>query len=344
MDPKTTLFLQNKPKFNSYTETVHPQKICKGLMDIREQLRVEWLTDLPVMKDEDAMFELAVQKLEAAQDAALSNPDTPSAQPSAKQQIVGDKNDRHNLPADDPLAWLPPPLDGDVPEGLEEFARQERAAEATGGMVQFDGAALDAPAGGGFSLLRDDMMLLGIRGDQSSTPLRSKNYDVLKKAATYIAVTRLMQKWQRDQGKEGALQWFSLQWHDKYKDLLEQDSGRHLSDRFLSTLVRSPAVAVQAPKAGTLHMVAPAHLALEILKERASVTKDFMHFLQSDAVADGHTQLQRQLLVRSLDAGARAASPSAFSQHGPNLWEENDPEREELDSIWKPKKREDDIK
>ena len=121
---------------------------------------------MPVMKDEDAMFELAVQQLEAAQDAALSNPDTPSAQPSAKQQIVGDKNDRHNLPADDPLAWLPPPLDGDVPEGLEEFARQERAAEATGGMVQFDGAALDAPAGGGFSLLRDDMMLLGIRGDQ----------------------------------------------------------------------------------------------------------------------------------------------------------------------------------
>ena len=27
-----------------------------GLMDIREQLKIEWLTDLPVMKEEDAMF------------------------------------------------------------------------------------------------------------------------------------------------------------------------------------------------------------------------------------------------------------------------------------------------
>jgi hypothetical protein len=25
-------------------------------MDIREQLKIEWLTDLPVMKEEDAMF------------------------------------------------------------------------------------------------------------------------------------------------------------------------------------------------------------------------------------------------------------------------------------------------
>ena len=208
---------------------------------------------------------------------------------------MGDKNARHNLPPDvydDPLAWLPPPLDGDVPEGLEEFAQQERAAEATGGMMQFDASgATNSP----FSLLRDDMMLLGVRGDQSSTPLRAKNYDVLKKAATYIAVTRLMHTWQRDQKKEGAMAWFSLQWHDKYKELLEQDSGRHLSDRFLSTLVRSPAVAVQAPKAGTLHMVTPAHLALEIIEERQKVVKGFLKYLQSTAVQDAHIQLQVSL-------------------------------------------------
>jgi hypothetical protein len=65
---------QNKPKFNSYTETVHPQKICKGLMEIREQLQLEWVTDLPVMEEEDAFFRLAVKKLEAAEDAALDPP------------------------------------------------------------------------------------------------------------------------------------------------------------------------------------------------------------------------------------------------------------------------------
>jgi len=37
---KDNPFLQDQPKFNSYMETVHPQKICKGLMDIREQVCV----------------------------------------------------------------------------------------------------------------------------------------------------------------------------------------------------------------------------------------------------------------------------------------------------------------
>ena len=55
--------------------------------------------------------------------------------------------------------------------------------------------------------VRDDLNTVGLRSLQSSTPLRSKNYDVLKKAATYIAVKRLMSaEWARTRGKEGALQ------------------------------------------------------------------------------------------------------------------------------------------
>ena len=37
---KDNPYLQQQPRYNSYTETIHPQKICKGLIEIREQLKV----------------------------------------------------------------------------------------------------------------------------------------------------------------------------------------------------------------------------------------------------------------------------------------------------------------
>lgn len=92
---------------------------------------------------------------------------------------------------------------------------------------------------------------------------------MLKKAATYIAVKRLMADWARTRGMEGALQWFSNQWEDKYRELFQRDSGRHLADRFLSDLVSRPAVAVKLVESDSLHMVTPQELAMAILEERA---------------------------------------------------------------------------
>ena len=37
------------PKYNSYKETIHPQKVCKGIMDIREQLKVRLVVVVVVL-------------------------------------------------------------------------------------------------------------------------------------------------------------------------------------------------------------------------------------------------------------------------------------------------------
>jgi hypothetical protein len=56
-----------------------------------------------------------------------------------------------------------PKIDGgDVPAGLEDMARQQRAAEAVGGMMNFNEDDEHTS-----SLVRDDIMLLGIRGGLS---------------------------------------------------------------------------------------------------------------------------------------------------------------------------------
>jgi len=341
---KDNPFLQDQPKFNSYMETVHPQKICKGLMDIREQIKVEWLTDLPVMKEEDAMFREAYRQLLEEQEASLLKPnsDEMGKVEEAKKSKENDvyKYGDWGWNEKDKYDWLPDVNAEDVP-GLEEMARQQRAAEATGGMVQFDNEG--EPGAQGYSLLRDDIMVLGIRGDQSSTPLRSKNYDVLKKASTFIAVKRLMTRWARDSKMEGALQWFNLQWHDKYKELLESDSGRHAADRFLSVLAGSPAVAVSAVKADTLQMVTPAQLAMAIIEERQEIVEIFLSWLDTDEIEAGHTALQRELLMRSFSPDAQAKSMPVFKETSKGVEPERDGGeiREDLDSIWKPKKSKD---
>jgi len=84
---KDNPYLQQQPKYNYYMETVHPQKVCKGLMDIREQLRVEWLTDLPVMHAEDELFEEAFRRLEEAQEAAMIKMDSNSSTRTFRRRL-----------------------------------------------------------------------------------------------------------------------------------------------------------------------------------------------------------------------------------------------------------------
>jgi len=227
-----------------------------------------------------------------------------------------------------------------VPAGLEGLARMQRAQEATGGMIQFDDEVED-PEGVGLSLVRDDLNTVGLRSLQSSTPLRSKNYDLLKKAATYIAVQRLMAAWDRDSSMAGVLQWFSLQWHDKYKEPFQQDSGRHLADRFLTNLISSPSVAVRVVASDTLFMVSPPQLAMAIVDERARVVESFISWLETPAVEDGHRALERNLLARSLAAPADdALPPRAGEPSTPVASSEGSMGGEDLERIWKPPKEE----
>jgi len=52
---KDNPYLQQQ-RFHTYNETIHPQKICKGIMEIREQVAKEWIEDIEFVKMEDAIF------------------------------------------------------------------------------------------------------------------------------------------------------------------------------------------------------------------------------------------------------------------------------------------------
>ncbi len=43
-------------RFTSYNETIAPQKICKGILEIREQLVAEWIEDLALIPLDNAQF------------------------------------------------------------------------------------------------------------------------------------------------------------------------------------------------------------------------------------------------------------------------------------------------
>lgn len=153
---KDNPYLQQQPTYNYYMETVHPQKICKGVMEIREQLKLEWITDLPVMREEDDLFKDAFQRLKEAQEDAMMNLDssrstrTLSRRPGSKEKMDKQKQDEEKYGK-----WDWDSYDavgggddvGDVPAGLEEVARMQRAQEATGGMIQFDGPDQEEAAG-----------------------------------------------------------------------------------------------------------------------------------------------------------------------------------------------------
>ena len=351
---KNNPYLQSQPKYNSYKETIHPQKVCKGLLEIREQLQAEWLSDLPVMEEEDALFAHAVRTLEEEQEDMLQNEKQGGEEgvgrtATLKRRGLRDsagKSDEDNDEAtrkfgkwnwDHYKDMVDAAGEADTPEALEGLDREQTAfAEATGGMVDLDDGAAN--------LVRDDIMTIGVRSDQQSSPLRSKNYDVLKKAATYIAVKRCMDKWTSQPETEGAAKWFEQQWLDKHRAAFEGDSGRYLSDRFLTDIAAQPAVAVTTERAGTLHMVTPPKLAMDILAARSEVVKTFLAWLGTDAVQEQHSSLQRALIARSLASkglpddpkavAAAAAAAEACLAKGQNEGDEG----EDIMDIWKPKK------
>ena len=43
-------------RFTSYNETIAPQKICKGILEIREQLVLEWIEDLCLIPQDNSQF------------------------------------------------------------------------------------------------------------------------------------------------------------------------------------------------------------------------------------------------------------------------------------------------
>jgi hypothetical protein len=53
-------------RFTSYCETIAPQKICKGIMEIREQLAAEWIDDLSLIPQDNAQFIIDQQKNQTA--------------------------------------------------------------------------------------------------------------------------------------------------------------------------------------------------------------------------------------------------------------------------------------
>ena len=86
-------YLQEQPKYNYYMETIHPQKVCKGVMDIREQLKTEWLMDLPVMREEDELFKEAFRRLEQEQEADMKSWDSSTSTRTLRRRL-GSKEER----------------------------------------------------------------------------------------------------------------------------------------------------------------------------------------------------------------------------------------------------------
>mmetsp|Transcript_88304 Transcript_88304/g.250271 ORF Transcript_88304/g.250271 Transcript_88304/m.250271 type:complete len:132 (+) Transcript_88304:1-396(+) len=117
------------------------------------------------------------------------------------------------------------------------------------------------------------------------------------------------------------------------------DSGRHFAERFLGKIANSPPAAVSTPKAG-LQMVTPPQLAMEVIDERRRVVETFLEWLQSARVEEGHLELQRELLVRSLEVPQAAAEPGwealeAVYRGGPG-GDTGDP-KQDVEALWKPK-------
>lgn len=55
---------------------------------------------------------------------------------------------------------------------------------------------------------QESMLVIGTRGEQGSTPMRGKNYDVLKKATTWIAVQKVLNHLSEDAQERDLYQWF----------------------------------------------------------------------------------------------------------------------------------------
>jgi len=230
---KDNPYLQNRERFETYEETVHPQKICKGIMDIREQIALEWIEDIEFVKTEDSIFWF---DLDVAHEQALKSP-------------------KNNLNTEE-----------DEEEGMTE---------------------------------RETLFGVGISGNYKATPLRKRTYDVLKKACSWVAVQKTMQRF-REEGDD-AEDWFRTLWETEWKEAMET-SGRHgVADDFLRTLVQMPSRAATGKEEGTLRMINPEDIARTLIDERQTVLEGWKAWLESGHYKERHTEIQRELLMRSMD-------------------------------------------
>ncbi|EKX41074.1 hypothetical protein GUITHDRAFT_112807 [Guillardia theta CCMP2712] len=202
---KDNPYLKDTPRFNTYTETIHPQKICKGLMEIREQLLSEWVNDLAIVQHEDHLFWIQVHEEEELQRA----------------------------------------------ENITSRKKTSETGHEDGDMT--------------------DLVLIGTRGDYESSPLRGRNFDVLKRLSTYIAVKKLLGR-KGDGNSESNLKWLGKVWDEEYKQMFETNSDRYVSEMFLNTLARKPSMAV--PDGESLMLVEPRHVVEQVKSEAPAMQRN----------------------------------------------------------------------
>jgi hypothetical protein len=192
----------------TYNETIHPQKLAKGIMDIREQLRMEWVQDLGTVEMEDWCFweELEDELLHAS-----------LAKEVARSEDKREQADTQRIKND----W-----------GWNDDAVEDAATDTGEGVVSSRVSSSDTaeqfqeidPLGGA----SDNLVVQVNRGNFQSSPMRGKNYDVCKKAATYIAVRQVLPRLEEsrvpDKRAQGA--WLRSLWDTEYCALFESDSGR----------------------------------------------------------------------------------------------------------------------
>lgn len=147
----------------------------------------------------------------------------------------------------------------------------------------------------------DNLVVQVNRGNFQSSPMRGKNYDVCKKAATYIAVRQVLPRLEEsrvpDKRAQGA--WLRSLWDTEYCALFESDSGRFASENFLAALVRKPSAVM--PLDGRLYSTEPKDVARQIMDARREVLDEWREYLESGKVESGHTEIMRELLMKSID-------------------------------------------
>ena len=119
-------------RFTSYNETVAPQKICKGIMEIREQLVSEWLEDLELIPQDNSQFIEDQQKNRSEHKEVMKQ----------FYHVSGSDN-----------------LNGVAPQRVDDTAQHAYDSYIAQSIVMAHSA---------------------------STPLRMKNYDVLKKVSRML--------------------------------------------------------------------------------------------------------------------------------------------------------------
>jgi len=279
---KDNPFLQ-RAAMKTYDETIHPQKVVKGIMQIREQLKGEWVNDLGTIDFEDHIF---FEELE--------NEVTQASLAEAAQRAARSEGRKGGVNATGAGGDKPGPKT--LTSRAPDPAREER--EFTSDFRTASGRELNSSPWGSLGV-SDNLVVQSIRGEAGSTPLRGKNFDLCKKAATYIAVLQVLAKLDGGGEEKARAQgaWLRQTWDAEFKTLFESDSGRYVSEHFLAGLARKPSLAM--PVGGKLFSVDPMDLTKKVVEARRKVLQGWQDYLDSDQVESGHTEIMRDLLIKS---------------------------------------------